>query len=107
MYDKPQNPGNVDFSLMDFTEMELWAMDDLMSLWEEGNTGDDDLPISSGGHRSWCCSPPPFLYKSLLQTNFNLWAFVQQVSSEIKTMDLAKTNNKNLSPAQHKALIDL
>lgn len=65
IYDKPSSTASSNSPPLEFSETELQAMNDLMSLWEEGHT-DDDGPSNialSGGVISGVSFPPPVSFK--------------------------------------------
>lgn len=91
------------------------ALADLMDLWEEGHTADDEdefvspSPLSVTG-----VSFPPlqaFKPKSrnfpLLNTNPNIWAFVQQVCQTIEKHSFGPFSTSNLTSSQCKAIKSL
>lgn len=43
--DKPSTFDQYDFPSLEFSETKFQALDDLMSLWEEGHTVDDESPM--------------------------------------------------------------
>lgn len=115
IYDKPSTMENYDFPPLEFSQLELQAMDNLMLLWEEGHTSDKEPPVLTlpGVAVPGMSFPPPtsFIPKShafpLLHANPNIWAFVQQSTSKIKSMDLDDQHLHNLSFRHRRALRDL
>lgn len=90
------------------TLAEIQALEELMSLWEEGATDGDDVPHSAeSGIVALGVSPPPLLNQNheifQLSTNPNIWAFVQQITTAIDNMDLVHSCPSNLSIAHNKA----
>lgn len=99
----------------DFNLDELEAIDNLMDLWGEGHTG-DDAPLSSSivgaivpgvSFRPPLSLKPKSLTFAMLINNPNIWAFVQQMTSEITKMDFGNRSANNLSLRHRQALKSL
>ncbi|XP_073465040.1 uncharacterized protein [Aquarana catesbeiana] len=97
------------------TAAEIQAIEDLLTLLEEGGTEDecewqfDDHGIVASG----VSFPPPLSFKPKstnfpnLSMNPNIWAFVEQISKTIKDTDFSISCPSNLSGAQKQALKSL
>lgn len=97
------------------TLAEIQALEELMSLWEEGDTDGDDLldPYDPEVASLGVSFPPPASFKPKstnfpnLSTNPNIWAFVQQVTNTIEGLNLNSSYPSNLTPALIKAIKSL
>lgn len=95
--------------------VEHQALTDLMELWEEGHTTDDEAVLVPPPALSVAgvTFPPlqPFKPKSrnftLLNTNPNIWALVQQVSQNIEKQKFQSSVDSNLTPTQLEAIKSL
>lgn len=103
IYDKTPSLESSTSTSGEPSEAELRALADLECLWDEGHTTEDVTPMASGGMVvSGVSFPPPTSFKPKsrnfpsLQTNPNIWAFVQQITQEIENLDLQQVHTHNL-----------
>lgn len=98
------------------TLAEIQALEELMSLWEEGCTdGDDSLDPTNLEAAALGAPPfpPPVSFKPKsvnfpnLSTNPNIWAFVQQVTNTIEGLNFNSAYPSNLTLAQIRAIKSL
>lgn len=115
IYDKSSQTMTTDPSSCNTapTLAEIKAIEELMSLLEEGGI-EDDYPSSTDDVGivvpGVCFPPPPTSFKpksqtfSTFSTNPNIWAFVEQMTNAIKDLDLSNLHSSNLSLAHRKAI---
>ncbi|XP_077344465.1 uncharacterized protein LOC143988608 [Lithobates pipiens] len=114
IFDKPVTPDfDSNDNVRSYENMtEHYAIKNLMELWEEGNTDDDDSEAISTPSLSvpGVSFPPPPSFKCksrafpLLNANPNIWAFIQQTTIEIEKLSFHSPLSNNLS-LQHRAAI--
>ncbi|PIO13651.1 hypothetical protein AB205_0188130 [Aquarana catesbeiana] len=91
------------------TLAEIQAIEDLLTLLEEGDTGDECLWEfdNHGIVASGVSFPPPLSFKPKstnfpnLSANPNIWAFVEQIKNTVALLGIKQLSLKKPKPAKH------